>query len=71
MAKVKVIGAYVDGHGPGSIVEVNDKTAAYLERIGYGKIQVETEQKEAKEEPKSKPKAKAKSKSKSKPKGDE
>ena len=63
MVKVKVIGAYVDGHGPGSIVEVDEKTADYLERIGYGKIQVEAEAKaEApKESPKkSKPKAKPK-----------
>lgn len=65
MVKVKVIGAYVNEHGPGSIVEVDDKTADYLERIGYGKKQVETEE-APKESPKPKAKAKAKSKAKKK-----
>lgn len=60
MIKVEVIGAYVNEHGPGSIVEVDEKTANYLERIGYGKKLVET----VKPEPKVKPKAKEKTKSK-------
>lgn len=57
MAKVKVevIGAYVDEHGPGSIVSVDEKMADYLERIGYGKkIEVEVE-KSPKAEPKERP----------------
>lgn len=42
-AKVEITGAYVDGHGPGSTIEVDQKTAEYLERLGYGKIVVEAE----------------------------
>lgn len=43
MVNVKVIGAYVNGQGPGSIVSVDEKSAKYLERIGYGEI-VEVEE---------------------------
>lgn len=60
MKSVKVIGAYVDGHGPGSIVSVDEKTANYLERIGYGEI-VEVEEpkvEKAEAKPKRKPKKK-------------
>lgn len=68
MTKVKVIGAYVNGKGPGSIVDVDEKTALYLEKIGYGEI---TKVEEPKEEPKtdtkeSKPKKATKKKTKSK-----
>lgn len=54
MTKVKVTGAYVNGHGPGSTIEVDDKSAKYLERIGYGEIQ------KTKEEPKVEEKAEKK-----------
>lgn len=69
--KVKVVGAYVDGHGPGSILSVDGETANYLERIGYGEIQkaedrVEKPKEEKADEPKAKAKSKSKSKSKSK-----
>jgi len=35
LTKVKVIGAYVDGNGPGSIIELSDKQADHLEKVGY------------------------------------
>lgn len=52
MAKVtiEVVGAVVDGHGPGEKVSVDEKSAAYLERIGYAKV--------VKEEPKKAPQPK-------------
>jgi hypothetical protein len=64
-AKVKVVGAYVDGHGPGSIISVDGEVANYLEKLGYGEIQKDVEK--PKEEAKTEPKAEAKSES--KPKG--
>lgn len=64
MVKVKVIGAYVDGHGPGSLIEVDEKSAKYLERVGYGEIKKEEPKADEKKTTKSKPKSKAKSKSK-------
>ena len=35
--KIEVVGAYVDGHGPGSIIEVEENSAKYLVEIGYAK----------------------------------
>lgn len=65
--KVEVVGAYVDGHGPGSIVSVDEKSAKYLESIGYGKIIEDVEKpKEAQAEPKAETKAKPKGKGKDK-----
>lgn len=34
-SKIEVVGAYVDGHGPGSIIEVEENSAKYLVEIGY------------------------------------
>jgi hypothetical protein len=36
-SKIEVVGAYVDGHGPGSIIEVEENSAKYLVEIGYAK----------------------------------
>jgi hypothetical protein len=36
-SKIEVVGAYVDGHGPGSIIEVEENSARYLVEIGYAK----------------------------------
>jgi hypothetical protein len=40
MAKVKIeaVGAYIDGHAPGSEIEVEEDSAKYLESIGYAKV---------------------------------
>lgn len=53
MAKVnvRVVGAYVDGNAPGTQINVEEKSAKYLEKIGYAKI--------VKEAPKPAPKKKA------------
>lgn len=67
MMKVRVTGAYVDGHGPGSTLSVNEKTADYLVKNGYGEIVEEPKVEKAKEEPKDEPKSKRR---KSKKKGD-
>jgi hypothetical protein len=66
--KVEVVGAYVDGHGPGSIISVDEKSAKYLESIGYAKIQKDVEEvKQPKEVAKfDKPKAESKGKPKGK-----
>lgn len=60
MAKVKieVVGAYIDGHAPGSKIDVEEKSANHLERIGYAKI--------VKGEPKPSPRKKALKKTESK-----
>jgi hypothetical protein len=58
-SKIEVVGAYVDGHGPGSIIEVEENSAKYLVEIGYAKLV-------KKESAPKKPAAKAKSKSKKK-----
>lgn len=70
MPKVKVTGAYVNGHGPGTTIEVDEKSAKYLERVGYGEILKSTEEPKAEktadkteEEPKPKKKATKKKKS--------
>jgi hypothetical protein len=65
--KVKVVGAYVDGRGPGSIISVDEKSARYLESIGYGEIQKDVEK--PKEKKAEAPKAETKSTSKPKGKG--
>lgn len=54
MAKVKVevTGAYVDGSAPGSVIEVEEKSAKYLEKVGYAKVIKEPQPKSA---PKKKP----------------
>jgi hypothetical protein len=64
---VKVLGAYVDGHGPGSEVSIDERTAEHLVKIGYVK------RVEAKVQPKSddKPKKPKQTKSKAKPKKSE
>lgn len=36
--KIKVTGAYVDGHAPGSEISVEEKSAKYLESVGYAEI---------------------------------
>ncbi len=63
MPKVKVTGAYVNGHGPGTTIEVDEKSAKYLERVGYGEILKSTEEpkaeKKADETTEEKPKKKA------------
>lgn len=67
MTKVKVIGAYVNGHGPGSLIDVDEKSAKYLERVGYGEIKKVDEPKADEKKPtkaKAKPKAKTKAKDK-------
>lgn len=54
--KVKVAGAYVDGNAPGSVISIEEKSAAHLESIGYvEKVAVE-------KKPEPKPKAKPKKK---------
>jgi hypothetical protein len=65
--RLEVTGAYVDGHGPGSIVSVDEKSAKQLESIGYGKILKDVE--EPKKADDSKTSEKSESKPKSKPKG--
>lgn len=42
MTKVKVVGGIVDGHGIGSQIEIDEKSAAYLASIGYVEI-IETQ----------------------------
>lgn len=60
MPKVKVTGAYVNGHGPGTTIEVDEKSAKYLERVGYGEILKSTEEPKAeKTADETKPKKKA------------
>lgn len=56
--KVKVIGAYVDGSAPGTVISVEEKSANHLVKIGYAE--------KVAEDPK--PKSKAKSKPKQAPK---
>jgi hypothetical protein len=70
--KVKVVGAFVDGHGPGSIISVDGEVANYLEKLGYGEIQkdVEKPKEEKAEAPKAETKSKSKGKGKSKSKDD-
>jgi hypothetical protein len=70
--KVKVVGSYVDGHGPGSLISVDEKSAKYLESVGYGEIQkdVEKPKEEKAEALKAETKSRSKSKSKSKSKDD-
>jgi hypothetical protein len=59
--KVKVVGAYVDGHAPGSTISIEAKSAEQLEKIGYIRVL----QAEAKPEPTPEPrKAPAKKKNK-------
>lgn len=38
MTKVKVVGGIVDGHGIGSQIEIDEKSATYLVSIGYVEI---------------------------------
>ncbi|PFJ15023.1 hypothetical protein COD67_07805 [Bacillus cereus] len=38
MTKVKVVGGIVDGHGIGSQIETDEKSALYLSSIGYVEI---------------------------------
>ncbi|MGE1057866.1 hypothetical protein [Bacillus sp. GMa5/1] len=38
MIKVKVVGGIVDGHGIGSQIEIDEKSAVHLESIGYVEI---------------------------------
>lgn len=38
MIKVKVVGGIVDGHGIGSQIEIDEKSALYLASIGYVEI---------------------------------
>ncbi|PGU75374.1 hypothetical protein COD68_30705 [Bacillus cereus] len=38
MIKVKVVGGIVDGHGIGSHIEIDEKSAVHLESIGYVEI---------------------------------
>lgn len=65
MAKVKieVTGAYIDGNAPGTQIDVEEKSAIHLEKIGYAKIVKETPKKAP---AKKKPAAKAKEDDKSK-----
>ncbi|WMW41351.1 hypothetical protein RE433_29305 (plasmid) [Bacillus cereus] len=42
MIKVKVVGGIVDGHGIGSQIEIDEKSAVHLESIGYVEI-IETQ----------------------------
>ncbi|WP_242264883.1 hypothetical protein [Bacillus cereus group sp. BfR-BA-01422] len=42
MTKVKVVGGIVDGHGIGSQIDIDEKSAAYLASIGYVEI-IETQ----------------------------
>lgn len=63
MAKVKVevTGAYVDGNAPGATINIEDKSAKYLESVGYVK--------KVEENPKAEPKAEPKATNKSTEKG--
>ena len=61
--KVEVTGAYVDGHKPGSTIEIEKKSAEYLESLGYVK-KVKEAPKQDKTEGKSESKPKSKSKKK-------
>lgn len=55
--KVKVVGAYVDGHAPGSTISIDKKSAEYLEKVGYIRVLEEEKPKEQpKEEEKPAPK---------------
>lgn len=58
MAKIKieVVGAYVDGHAPGSVIEVEEKSAKQLERVGYAKVVKEAPKAAPKPTPKAAPK---------------
>ncbi|EJS63501.1 hypothetical protein [Bacillus cereus] len=38
MTKVKVVGGIVDGHGIGSQIEIDEKSALHLASIGYVEI---------------------------------
>jgi len=38
MISVKVVGGIVDGHGIGSQIEIDEKSAVHLESIGYVEI---------------------------------
>ncbi|MBE5087613.1 hypothetical protein IGI03_06065 [Bacillus thuringiensis] len=38
MIKVKVVGGIVDGHGIGSQIKIDEKSAVHLESIGYVEI---------------------------------
>jgi hypothetical protein len=49
--KVKVVGAYVDGHAPGSTISIDKKSAEYLEKVGYIRV---LEEEKPKEQPKPK-----------------
>ncbi len=42
MTNVKVVGGIVDGHGIGSQIEIDEKSALYLVSIGYVEI-IETQ----------------------------
>ncbi|WP_026593004.1 hypothetical protein [Bacillus sp. UNC437CL72CviS29] len=42
LVNVKVVGGIVDGHGIGSQIEIDEKSAAYLASIGYVEI-IETQ----------------------------
>ncbi|PGY46850.1 hypothetical protein [Bacillus thuringiensis] len=42
MTNVKVVGGIVDGHGIGSQIEIDEKSALYLASIGYVEI-IETQ----------------------------
>jgi hypothetical protein len=71
--KVRVIGAYVDGYAPGNDIELDEKSAAHLEKIGYVK-RVEAKKQEPKKqvaEPESKSKPKKSKQKKQAKKSDE
>lgn len=48
--KVKVLNAHVDGKGPGSVIEVDGKTADMLVKNGYAEHVKEAKKQEAPKE---------------------
>jgi len=56
--KVNVLDAVVDGKGKGAKLEIDERSARYLESIGYVEIEAQVEEKKPKQ---TKAKAKAKS----------
>lgn len=57
-AKIEVLGAVIDGHTKGSTLEVEEKSADYLEKIGYARKLKAAEKPKEKAKPKSAPKKK-------------
>ena len=61
--KVEVTGAYVDGHKPGSTIEITKKSADYLESLGYvKKVKEAPKQEKSEDTSEKKPKSKSKKK---------